>query len=58
MTAESKIVRMPTDFIRFDGPSSATVISDIVVGVEAEATPEPSEPEAQIAGGKDGHADP
>ena len=26
-----------TDFLRFDGPSAGTVISDIVVGVDAEA---------------------
>ena len=29
-----------TDFIRIDGPSSATVIEEILVGVEAEADTE------------------
>ena len=30
----------PTDFIRIDGPSSATVIEDILVGVKAKVDPE------------------
>ena len=40
-----------TDFIRIDGPSSATVIGDILVGVTATPDPEPSEPEAQVLDG-------
>ena len=41
--------RRATDFIRIDGPSSATVISDIKVGVTAHSPRKlPSEPEAQM----------
>ena len=36
------------DFIRIDGPSSAMVINDIKVGVEAEPRRLPSEPGAQM----------
>ena len=51
VTVTAKVVSSEaTDFIRIDGPSSATVIEDILVGVKA--TPEKSirkssEPEAQ-----------
>ena len=52
VTVTVKVASSPSDFIRIDGPSSATVIEDILVGVKPQPRRLPSsEPEAQVLDG-------
>ena len=47
-----------TDFIRIDGPSSATVIGDILVGVTAKVDPEVVRTRGTGDGRNHGQSDP